>query len=156
MNERRRAIGVWSATAASGSAAGVLASGILTTQVLACAHVPVGRHDGGAIGSTIKPLVPVSNDPQKETVEALLERSGRRTGRVNIRAGFVQSCPQRKPVPGPIRAILRAHDERSLDVFLLHRAVVSKAIEDDEGKPSWHSYPLDARVWARALGLGKT
>ncbi|HUC14274.1 MAG TPA: hypothetical protein VMS00_07460 [Acidimicrobiales bacterium] len=103
------------------------------------------------MASTIKPLVPVSKDPQRDTVEALLERSGRRTGRVNIRASFVQSGPQREPIPGPIRDILRAHDERALDLFLLHRAVVSKAPEDDEGNPSWHSYPLDARVWARAL-----
>lgn len=105
------------------------------------------------MGSTIKPLAPVSEDPQQDTVEALLERSGRRTGHVNIRTDFVQSGSQRSPVPGPIRDILRAHDDRALDLFLLHRAVVSKAIEDDQGNPSWHSYPLDARVWARALGL---
>jgi hypothetical protein len=50
--------------------------------------------------------------------------------------------------------MLRAHDERALDLFLLHRAVVSSAIKDDQGNVSWHSFPLDARVWGRALGLG--
>jgi len=46
MNERRRAIGVWSATAASGSAAGVLAGGILTDVLnwrwVLFVNVPIG------------------------------------------------------------------------------------------------------------------
>jgi len=46
MNERRRAIGVWSATAASGSAAGVLAGGILTDLLnwrwVLFVNVPIG------------------------------------------------------------------------------------------------------------------
>lgn len=41
--------------------------------------------------------------------------------------------------------MLTSHDERAFDLFLLHRALVSRA--------PWHSYPLDARVWARALGF---
>jgi MFS family permease len=46
MNERRRAIGVWSATAASGSAAGVLTGGILTDLLnwrwVLFVNVPIG------------------------------------------------------------------------------------------------------------------
>src|SRR6202034_1325217 len=46
MNERRRAIGVWSATAASGAAVGVLAGGILTDVLdwrwVLFVNVPIG------------------------------------------------------------------------------------------------------------------
>lgn len=48
-------------------------------------------------------------------------------------------------MPGPLQRMLSAHDERALDLFLLHRALVS-------AEP-WTSRPLDSRVWARALGL---
>lgn len=99
-----------------------------------------------------KPVVaaPTEGDPQQETVAALLERSKRRTQRVNIRQSFVQGGAQALPVPGPLHLMLKAHDERALDLFLLHRALVSKALP---GPIPWHSHPLDARVWARALGL---
>lgn len=106
------------------------------------------------MASTTKPLAPVGVDEQQEAVEALLEKSARRSRRVNIRNSFVQHGPQRHPVHGPLHLMLRAHDERALDLFLLHRAVVSSGIKDDNGNLSWHSYPLDARVWGRALGLG--
>lgn len=64
---------------------------------------------------------------------------------MNIRHNFVQGGPQSHPVPGPLHLMLKAHDARALDLFLLHRALVS-------AEP-WGSFPLDARVWARALGL---
>lgn len=82
---------------------------------------------------------------QQATVEALLQAAKRPTERVNIRHSFVQGGPQSKPVPGPLHRMLAAHDERALDLFLLHRALVS-------AEP-WTSRPLDSRVWARALGL---
>lgn len=103
---------------------------------------------------TTTPLAPVEIDEQQEAVEALLEKSARRSRRVNIRNSFVQHGTQRRPVHGPLHLLLRAHDERALDLFLLHRAVVSSGIKDDNGNISWHAYPLDARVWGRALGLG--
>lgn len=82
---------------------------------------------------------------QQATVENLLQASKRPTERVNIRHSFVQDGSQSKPVPGPLHRMLAAHDERALDLFLLHRALVS-------AEP-WTSRPLDSRVWARALGL---
>jgi hypothetical protein len=82
---------------------------------------------------------------QQETVEALLDAGKRRSKRVNVRTSFVQGGTQRNPVPGPLHGMLSAHDERALDLFLLHRALVSKE--------PWTNRPLDSRVWARALGL---
>jgi hypothetical protein len=78
-----------------------------------------------------------------ETVEHLIKRSGRK-GYVPIRRSFVQSGRQRKPVPGPAADLLRRHDERGLDLFLLHRALATADPYD---------VCLDARVWARALNL---
>ncbi|MGF1651808.1 MAG: hypothetical protein ACFCUP_00615 [Actinomycetales bacterium] len=63
----------------------------------------------------------------------------------SVRHGFVQRGEQGTPVPGPLHRMLAAHDERALELFLLHRALVS-------AEP-WTSRPLDSRVWARALGL---
>jgi hypothetical protein len=82
---------------------------------------------------------------QQDTVEGLLSAAKRRTQRVNIRRSFVQGGRQNRPKPGPLHRMLSAHDERALDLFLLHRALVS-------AEP-WTSRPLDARVWGRALGL---
>lgn len=96
--------------------------------------------------ATDRPRSPAGEDLQQEAVEAILARSGRGTRRVNIRNTFVQGGSQRQPIPGPLHAMLKAHDERALDLFLLHRALVSRE--------PWVSYPLDARVWGRALGLG--
>lgn len=45
---------------------------------------------------------------------------------------------------GSLAALLRAHDERGLGLFLLHHAVASVEPWD---------FTRDARVWARALGL---
>jgi len=82
---------------------------------------------------------------QQTTIEGLLQAAKRPTERVNIRVSFVQGGPQGKPVPGPLHRMLASHDERALDLFLLHRALVS-------AEP-WTSRPLDSRVWARTLGL---
>lgn len=82
---------------------------------------------------------------QQATIEALLAAAKRPSGRVNIRVSFVQGGSQGHPVPGPLHRMLKAHDERALDLYLLHRALVS-------AEP-WSSRPLDSRVWARALGL---
>jgi len=82
---------------------------------------------------------------QQETVEALLDASQRASRRVNIRQSFVQDGPQSRPVTGPIHRMLRAHDERVLDLYLLHRALVSSE--------PWSTRPLDSRVWARAIGV---
>ncbi len=103
--------------------------------------------------TTISGLVPAADDEQQEAVEALLEKSGRLTNRVNIRNTFVQGGPQRAPVPGPLHLMLKHHDETGLDLFLLHRAVVSKEVKDGTAGDGWYSFPLEAKVWARALGL---
>jgi len=105
-----------------------------------------GLHHGRAMSTTDRPPVPAGDDPQQTAVDALLARSKRTSRRVNIRNAFVQGGPQRHPVPGPLHLMLKAHDERALDLFLLHRALV--------GREPWVSFPLDARVWGRALGLG--
>ena len=98
------------------------------------------------MASTTHSLLPAGKDPQQEAIEALLDKSSRPSHRVNIRQSFVQGGPQAHPIPGPLHLMLKAHDERALDLFLLHRALVSHE--------PWHSFPLDARVWGRALGLG--
>jgi hypothetical protein len=77
------------------------------------------------------------------TVDRLLERS-HRTGGVPIRNAFVQQGSQRSPRPGRLKDLVSAHDERALDLYLLQRAVASADPWDVR---------LDARVWARALGL---
>jgi len=84
---------------------------------------------------------------QQDTIEALLDASRRGTRRVNIRQSFVQGGSQSRPVPGPIHHMLQAHDERALDLYLLHRALVSSE--------PWSTRPLDSRVWARAVGVHK-
>jgi hypothetical protein len=81
---------------------------------------------------------------QDETVDDLLRTSARRSRSVPLRRAFVQQGAQNDPRPGPLAALLRAHDERGLDLFLLHRAVASSEPWD---------VTRDARVWARALGL---
>lgn len=81
---------------------------------------------------------------QDETVDDLLRTSARKSNAVPIRRTFVQQGEQRNPLPGPLARMLRAQDERALDLFLLHRAVASSEPWD---------VTRDARVWGRALGL---
>lgn len=77
-------------------------------------------------------------------MEALLGASGRRADAVPVRVALVQRGTLSQPEPGVLRDMLRAHDERALDLYLLHRVLAS-------------SEPWDtcrgAQVWARALGL---
>lgn len=81
---------------------------------------------------------------QDETVDDLLRTSAGMSGSVPIRQVFVQQGPQRDPAPGPLSQMLRAHDERSLDLFMIHRAVASADPWD---------VTRDARVWERVLSL---
>lgn len=81
---------------------------------------------------------------QQATVKALLDASKRRGSSVPIRLTFVQQGEQRSPQPGPLHPLLRAHDDRALDLFLLHRAAASSEPWD---------VTRDTRMWARTLGL---
>jgi hypothetical protein len=78
----------------------------------------------------------------KETIEALLERSGRRTY-VPIRRSFVQD-PKRGGGAGPIASFVHQRRSRTLDLYLLAHAVAS-------APPFDVCFP--ATVWARALGI---
>lgn len=82
-------------------------------------------------------------EAQTATIEALINASGRRVG-VPLRRAFVQQGDQKNPVPGPLHDFVRTHNERALDLFLLHRLCASAAPWDVK-RP--------AQVWARALGL---
>lgn len=90
-----------------------------------------------------RPSHPLAAD-RDETVDDLLRTSGRRSNSVPLRRVFVQQGSQREPQPGPLAVLLRSHDERGLDLYLLHHAVASAEPWD---------VTRDARVWARALGL---
>ena len=90
-----------------------------------------------------RPRHPLAAD-QDETVDDLLRTSARRSQSVPLRRVFVQRGAQREPQPGPLASLLKAHDERGLDLLLLHRAVASADPWD---------VTRDARMWARALGL---
>ncbi len=81
---------------------------------------------------------------QQATIAALLAAAGRVKQEVPLRRDFVQQGEQRAPVPGPLREMVRRHDERSLDLYLLFRAAATSAPWD---------VTRDARIWGRALGL---
>jgi hypothetical protein len=78
----------------------------------------------------------------EETVDALMGKARRRL--VPIRRVFVQQGTQRKPEPGPLSVIVRNHDERALDLYLLMRALASH-------EPYEANQP--APLWARCLAL---
>lgn len=82
---------------------------------------------------------------QQTTIAALLDASKRPSQRVNVRNVFVQGGDQKHPVPGPLAQMVRSHDTGALDLFLLHRALVSRE--------PWTNRPLPSGVWARALGV---
>lgn len=82
-------------------------------------------------------------EAQQRTVEALLAAS-RRKGSVPISRKFVQRGTQKAPVPGPLQGIVKAHDTRALDLFLIHRAAASGGAWD---------VARAGTVWARILGL---
>ena len=77
----------------------------------------------------------------KETVEAMLQRSGRSA--VPIRKVLIRRSPAGHPlVPGPLTTFIRNGDESGFDLLLLARAVISEEPWD---------MCLNAHVWARAL-----
>lgn len=78
---------------------------------------------------------------QRDTVEALLQRSGRED--VPLRRSFVQ-LRSRGGGAGPLAAFVRQRRGRALDLYLLVHAVAS-------APPYDATFP--AAVWARALGL---
>lgn len=87
-------------------------------------------------------------DERDELVDAFVAAARRRRGAVPLRTSFVQSGPQSKPVPGALHKLVRNHDERALDLYLLLRAKVSS----DEISGAW-DVRHEAAVWARGLGL---
>lgn len=81
---------------------------------------------------------------QQQTIDALLDRSKRRSGAVPIRRAFLQQGTQAHPEPGPLAALVRRGDERSLDLYLLLLATASAEPWD---------VTVPSPVWARTLGL---
>jgi hypothetical protein len=81
---------------------------------------------------------------QQATIAALLDAAGRVKREVPLRRDFVQQGEQRAPAPGPLREMVRRHDERCLDLYLLFRAASTSTPWD---------VTRDARIWGRALGL---
>lgn len=89
----------------------------------------------------------MSSDPHAQrdgTVELLIARADRTSSEVPLRHTFVQGGTQRRPAHGPLHQLLRHHDERALDLYLLQRYCASSEPWDVR---------RDARIWARALGL---
>ncbi|WP_454116067.1 hypothetical protein [Microbacterium aurum] len=84
---------------------------------------------------------------ENETIAAMLAASKRPSRTVAVRNSFVQGGTKGSPTPGPIAAMVKAHDRQGLDLFLLHRLMAS-AEPWDAGK--------DAGVWSRALGLAES
>jgi hypothetical protein len=80
---------------------------------------------------------------QQETVEAMLERSGREY--LPLRRSFVQRQP-RVGGAGPLAKFVRHRRTKALDLYLLMHAAASAAPYDV-------AYP--STVWARALGLAE-
>jgi hypothetical protein len=76
---------------------------------------------------------------------ALLERSNR--SELPIRKTFLQQGAGKVRIPGPVATLIRNHDERALDLYLLVHAVCSAGDFD---------ITLPAGAWARAIGLGNT
>lgn len=79
-------------------------------------------------------------------VEAVLAQSGRRGQHVGLRRAFVQRGRVGASGPGVLSQLVRRHDERALDLYLLFRAKASAA--------PWTVH-LPAVAWARCLGLAE-
>src|SRR5579859_6597529 len=79
---------------------------------------------------------------QADAVAHLIERSKRRA--VPIRNVFLQRREAGALSPGPFHSIVRNHDERALDLYLL---VVLVAVAAP------YKAMFEAGGWARALGL---
>ena len=80
-----------------------------------------------------------------ETIAAVLERSGRTE--VPIRKTFVQQGVGRARTPGPIASLVRNHDERATDLYLLAHAVCSAGEFD---------VTLAASLWCRTISLSNS
>jgi hypothetical protein len=96
-------------------------------------------------GRTVTGPEPPAPLSQQETIEDLLERSGR--GFVPIRKSFVQQGRGKQTKAGPLASFVTAHDERGLDTYLLGHAIAS-------ADPWRCDYPSD--MWVRALDLSAT
>lgn len=81
-------------------------------------------------------------------VDAIIARAGRSGGAVAIRTSFLQSGPQRAPIPGPLSKFIRGGDERGLDLYLMLRALISS----DKQTGEWDTV-LTAEWWAVGLNL---
>lgn len=82
---------------------------------------------------------------RQDTIDAILEASDRPTATVPIRHSFVQRRDeQRKPIPGPLAALVGRGRDSTVEQYLLLRAWASGGNFDVK---------RDARVWARALAL---
>ena len=82
---------------------------------------------------------PITGD---ETIEAMLLKSQRL--RVPLRMSFVQQGHGAETRPGLLAELVRNHDERGLDLYLLMMAVAT-------AEPFKAQY--EAATWARAVGL---
>jgi hypothetical protein len=94
-------------------------------------------------GKTVTGSEPPAPLTQHETIEDLLEKSGR--GFVPIRKSFVQQGRGKQTKAGPLASLITAHDRRGLDLYLLAHAIASHDPWDCQ-------YPSD--MWVRALNLG--
>lgn len=99
----------------------------------------------GAAGAIVTRMTGKPDRSQQVTIDAMLAASKRDTRRVPIRNTFVQQGSQSDPEPGPLHEMVRRHDERCLDLFLLHRMMASA--------DPWDVRPMPAKAWARALGV---
>lgn len=108
--------------------------------------VLAGRHGillpmSAGMASGASPAVLSTSDG---AVAALVDQSGRKGRHVGIRRTFVQRSERGRVEPGPLADLVRRHDERALDLYLLLRVKAS-------------AYPwtvhLPAVAWARCLGL---
>ena len=92
-----------------------------------------------------------SSNPQKvrdDVVDALAARAKRRDGGVALRTSLAQGGTQSKPVHGPLHKLVKGHDERALDLYLMLRLVASS----DAHSGAW-DVALPARTWANGLAL---
>lgn len=82
-----------------------------------------------------------------DAVGALLQQSGRTGQHVGLRRAFVQRGKAGHSRPGVLCELVRRHDDRALDLYLLLKAKASGG--------EWNVH-LPAAVWARCLGLDET
>lgn len=98
-----------------------------------------------AAGAIVSRMNGKADSEQQVTIEGMLDACKRDTRRVPVRHTFVQQGTQSDPEPGPLHEMVRRHDERCLDLFLLHRMMASA--------DPWDVRPMPAKAWARALGV---